>query len=825
MKEQISTVGFRSNLYPVVSSCLEDRTFRSKIHDPFSLVTLQKRAALTPLQKLEYQQASLHCAYAEPDDYPWGTIKAENGREQVVCRCLNTKCGLFSQCRPDFDPAELAIYDENKKAQPSIFKFEETVLKRCKEEGRDAGAAAELFSGNKPKEDSSGNQTPPVPVDKKTDIDDPFIITKPVPPVSQPVPKKRIDFSSFIETTQNEIIQTDPTERSIVNAGPGTGKTWTLIEKIIYMINEEQAKAENILVLCFSRSAVEVVRNRMADAAEAGRIGFEWQDVDVRTFDSFATYMLAWVQDNHKELLPGHFQLEALDYDQRIKTAISIFKSKKDMLADYEHIIVDEVQDLVGSRAELVLEMLKGLPETCGFTILGDSCQALYDYMAEGNPSVMSSEEFYQEVFKNFSDANYFTITENHRQNNTFGQLTIPYREAILTGTAQERISVASDLLVQIPRMPVKLTKFSKSDALRYIDKGSTLGILTRTNGQALQISAWLQNAGVPHTLNRGLGSPTLGDWIARIFCDYEHESVDETAFVAKHLALFPDAGYETARARWMALISTQYGEVRSRYEVSDLLKGLLRNAREPMLYESGTEPKHAITVSNIHRAKGKEFDSVIVIDDVIEAMSDPDAENLLEHKVCYVALTRPRKKIERAEISKKDKQIYITRNDDQSKRCAKAGGFAKRYISHFEVGSDTDLDVQSFAADWSLQQYIQKNVHPGMPLKLIKCPEGTKPYVVYRVVAEDNEKLVLGYTSKSFAHELEKSIQHIMNVNCPIYYQVYPHAFCDVYVHNITTCISGMSPVPVGAKTFGDVSIWSGITIRGFAAVDKDTF
>ena len=115
-------------------------------------------------------------------------------------------------------------------------------------------------------------------------------------------------------------------------------------------------------------------------------------------------------------------------------------------------------------------------------------------------------------------------------------------------------------------------------------------------------------------------------------------------------------------------------GEARNRYEVADLLKGLLRNAREPMLFESGTGSKHAITVSNIHRAKGKEFDSVIVIDDVIEAMADPDTEDLLEHKVCYVALTRPKKKVERAEISKKDKQIYITRNDDQSKRCAKAG-------------------------------------------------------------------------------------------------------------------------------------------------------
>ena len=389
----------------------------------------------------------------------------------------------------------------------------------------------------------------------------------------------------------------------------------------------------------------------------------------------------------------------------------------------------------------------------------------------------------------------------------------------------QDRVSAASDLLAHIPRMPVKLTKFSRSDALRYIGQGESLGILTRTNGQALQISAWLQNADVPHALHRGLGSPTLGDWISRIFCNYESESVDETSFVAKHLALFPEAGYEMARLRWMALVSTQRGESRNRYEVADLLKGLLRNAREPMLYESGTGSRHSITVSNIHRAKGKEFDSVIVIDDVIEAMADPDTEDLLEHKVCYVALTRPKKKVERAEISKKDKQIYITRNDDQSKRCAKAGGFKKRYISHFEVGSDTDLDLRSFAAENKLQQYIRKNVHPGMRLKLLKCPEGTKPYIVYRIVLEDNEKFVLGYTSKSFACELGKAIQHIKNMNCSVYYEVYPHAFCDVYVHNITTCVSGMPPVPAGAKTFGDVSIWSGITITGFAAVDKDTY
>lgn len=539
MESNISTVAFRSNLYPVEKSFYEDSTFRSKIHDPFSLELLKKQCALTSLQKKEYDFASVHCAYAAKNDYPWGTIRDHQGHEQVVCRCLNTKCSHFHSCRHDFDPSELAIHEENKRAQPAIFEFEEAARKKRASEDGDAGAAAKLFAGDNPEQKHAGESGTPTPAEKKPDQDDPFVVRKPVQPVPQPVELKKIDFSSFKETTQDEIIEAELAERSIINAGPGTGKTWTLIEKIIYLINEEQAKAENILVLCFSRSAVEVVRSRLSDAAETGRIGYEWQDVDVRTFDSFSTYMLAWVQDNHKDLLPKHFLLEAYDYDQRIKVATSIFKKKKDMLADYEHIIVDEVQDLVGSRAELVLAMLKGLPDTCGFTILGDSCQALYDYMAEGDPSVMSSEEFYRDIFKSFPNANYYALMENHRQGDSFGQLTIPYRNAILTGSAQDCTSAASDLLTHIPPMPVKLTKFSRSDAMRYVGQGGTLGILTRTNGQALQVSAWLRNSEVPHALQRGLGSPTLGDWIAQIFCDYENESVDENTFIAKHLALF----------------------------------------------------------------------------------------------------------------------------------------------------------------------------------------------------------------------------------------------------------------------------------------------
>lgn len=824
MDSNISTVAYQSNLQPVADSFLFDSKFHEKVHDPFALKILKSNVQLTRLQDNEYSH-SIHCSFADPKDYPWGTIINAQKKKQVVCRCINTTCRYFSGCRPDFDPEELKVRQENEQAKSKIVHFEKLVQKLPLSEEGDTTAAANLFAGKKTEINSEQRPEGSGSSAGEADENDPFVVRKPSPAPPKPEAPKNIDFGSFRETTQLEIIEKEPVARTIVNAGPGTGKTWTLIEKIIYMINEGQSAAENILVLCFSRAAVEVVRSRLSEAAETGRIGYEWQDVDVRTFDSFSTYMLAWMQDNHAELLPKHFLLETHNYEERIKVATSVFKKKKDILADYEHIIVDEVQDLVGNRAEMVLAMLKGLPDTCGFTMLGDSCQALYDYMAEGDPSVMSSQQFYQNIFKSFPDACYLALTENHRQGDAFGEMTIPYRKAILTGSAQDRISTANSLLVNIPQLPVKLTKFSKADALQYVINGSTLGILTRTNGQALQISAWLRNADVSHALHRGLGSPTLGDWIAQIFCNYDNESIDETTFVAKHLAAYPKMGYDAAQARWSALVSTQTGEAKQRYEVSDLLKGLLRNAKEPMLYESGAGQQYAITVSNIHRAKGREFDSVIVIDDVIEGMADPEKEDLLEHKVCYVALTRPKKRIERAAISKKDKQIYITRNEDQTKRCSKAGGFGKRYISHFEVGSDTDLDTRSLAADKKLQQYIRNNVYPGMRLKLIKCPEGTKPYVVYRAVMEDNEKIVLGYTSSSFARELEKAIQHIKNLNCSVWYDVYPHAFCDVYVHNVTTCVSGMPPTPDGAKTFGDISVWSGVTITGFAAVDKDTY
>ncbi len=630
---------------------------------------------------------------------------------------------------------------------------------------------------------------------------------------------KKRGFDAFKETDSLTVVETGPSERSIVNAGPGTGKTWTLIEKIIFMLEKETVSGEKILVLCYSRAAVAVIRERLSHAAAAGRISYEWKDVEVKTFDSFSTRLIYGIAEEAPELLPEGFRIEFAGYDRRIKVATSLLNKKVGLLDNCSHVFVDEVQDLVGCRAELVLAMLKGLPDTCGFTILGDSCQSLYDYLSEDDDSIIPSKVFYKELFKLFPDAGYFTLTENYRQSSAYSDLTEPYRKAILAEDVTALTETAEDIHDRITCVSFgRWQDFSKADARRILKRG-TLGILTRSNAQALLISSILRTKGIPHLLKRIKDTHLFSAWLSDVFYEYPNATIDETGFLARQRTLFPELTSETASERWEALADTQKHSFKKRYEIEDLLKGMLKNAKSEELFKSQEEEPYPITISTIHRAKGMEFDSVIVVDDVLKNVFDPDkdADNILEHKVCYVALTRPKTLIKRAEPVHRKGVFY--RND--AERFIRKIPAYKPYLKSFEVGFETDLDAETFAETKNRQDYIRSNVKPGMRLKLIKCPEKTRLYVVYKVVPEDDVKCIVGYTSKEFATELEEAIQDIKHLPHfkKVFYEIYPDVFDDIYVESIISCVSHNSGLP-GANNYGSMCIWKGFSITGLANV-----
>src|SRR5574344_1322810 len=87
----------------------------------------------------------------------------------------------------------------------------------------------------------------------------------------------------------------------MVLAGPGTGKTFTVIERIKYML-EKNILPEKILCLTFSEAAASEMRQRLLK-----KMGIEASGVDVYTYHAFCNEI---IKENPDEFnLPANFSL------------------------------------------------------------------------------------------------------------------------------------------------------------------------------------------------------------------------------------------------------------------------------------------------------------------------------------------------------------------------------------------------------------------------------------------------------------------------------------------------------------------------------------
>lgn len=943
--DERSSLTFKSNLQPVQDFPMngkelpwDDEVFLGKIEDPAALEEMEKSKtsssfkrlpySLSPNQREIYRRVSGHCAYAYPDDYPWGTVKRADGRIGPACRCTREDCKYFHECRVNFNARELEASKENNLSK--VQEFEEIY--------RQAAASSKTSSSEKkrlPVEILGPEISEPEPVErtpadgslKPDKLSGKNINQKPEvkplpadkPPVgssgpvtvaalrSEPLPSPKIDdksgdkssekssggkiatinpirsggkgrghqvlrrphpvinvsngnpapaapqhkiptFASFKDVSQEYIEQLPVEKRLVVNAGPGTGKTYTLIEKIKYMTDQETVDPETVLVLCFSRAAVEVVRKRLAQAADAisASAGFApaWWQVEVRTFDSFVTALLSQIIEYMPELLPSGYTLEGQGYNDRIQTAKKVFidhpkETRESIMGNYRHLIVDEVQDLVSDRADMVFNLLKDLPDECGFTLLGDSCQAIYDYQVnkgDDNQSKTSSKDFYQNIFNAFPGAEYLSLTQNHRQTRKkLGDLTLSYRESILKGDEDDRVDEADKLIELIPVSDYDMSLFDQRDAEKYLKKG-TLGILTRNNGQALRISAWLRKNNVEHRLQKPLGRAPLAEWIVDILMKAldEADVIDHEEFVEIFSERYPEKSADVERY-WKALTAPLIrGGREDHFEIEKVLKGIYQNGIDPLLFINPDEPDYKITVSDVHRVKGREFDTVMIMNEIIPGSDVQKAnakydgwDEYAEHKVSYVALTRPKEKLQTINIPEKYLSMfkYIYFSNDEIRRCSTASrSFKKRYLVNFEVGDIDDIDERSLAIGPKLQDWINQ-LHCGERLRLIKN-SGEESPVQYNIVPESDEDFVIGHTSESFYWSLLKAIRKIKKLGTySVYPKLFPNIFQDVYFDGRVTCISSDGHGLKGARKVGSMYLWKGISIRGFAEMVKDYY
>ena len=229
--------------------------------------------------------------------------------------------------------------------------------------------------------------------------------------------------SSLKHPDQERIVTFRPDRNLLVLAGPGSGKTRTVVHRCAWLVRVKRIKPGAILVLCYNHSAAVLVRKKLLDLIERDARG-----VSVMTFHSLAMQITGkepgmtmegntprqqsltqWfdaIITEATEMLSGKKELPGLDVDE----------IREKILSGYEHILVDEYQDIDQSQYDLISAVAgrslesdtkEGGSGKLNIMAVGDDDQSIYGFR---NASV----KFIRKFKKDYA-AEVFHLTENFR--------------------------------------------------------------------------------------------------------------------------------------------------------------------------------------------------------------------------------------------------------------------------------------------------------------------------------------------------------------------------------------------------------------------------
>lgn len=526
----------------------------------------------------------------------------------------------------------------------------------------------------------------------------------------------------------------------LVNAPPGRGKTET-VTKIFRLLKEEKkVSPSQILIICFSHAAVDAVWSRIENRlglamtdlhictldSFCGRWNGKYQrfkdkmekklmdaemeerkethddagdmsDEDLSAEDSMVgsdvldsiaddeiDRMLAFHSPTYEygirrfiENMDSAFQEEGKEKSRALKLAEELWKT---VLLSFKYVIVDEVQDIKGWRARMLLSMEEKMKGS-SFIYLGDQCQAIYDFNAdepdeeEKESLPDSSTAFFKKLMALPAMACYELDEPNHRAQKSLAWLE-PYlldvRNPLRYHEPHWALQNLNDIRSMVKKRDLSAPFYRIAYSMVYGDFNRA--ILTRYNSDSFLLLWWFHKhlsyrSLMPFLRLRAQGgsgedTPRLAGWIGLFFYKYKGNTISRDSFKDHFLSVFTDDRKRRIRlgacwqSCWEALERCQK-EKKETYEVNEFLLSICEDGwRSPGLRDSlipGSFCRRPVLCS-IHQAKGLDFDEVYVDSDIFSPrkhagkgsmLEDPVKSRLSEEcRVSYVALTRARKAI-----------------------------------------------------------------------------------------------------------------------------------------------------------------------------------
>jgi DNA helicase II / ATP-dependent DNA helicase PcrA len=474
-----------------------------------------------------------------------------------------------------------------------------------------------------------------------------------------------------LDEIQQSVAQAKPETRTLVQAGPGTGKTEVAAARLVHLVSTG-VRPSQILVLSFSRSATRTLMRRV-DVLRQGslEISEELRHLSVRTFDSWTFRML-----RRLGMPPG--DLLRRNYEQNIAMLIELMRGDRsaevrELLSPVRHAIVDELQDLGGVRGALVIELLKLLcsekASTVGFTLLGDEAQGIFGYAVRNGHDEFSDitpAELFRRLRASWQpNLREVVLQKNYRSTDKLATLAGRLRTVLSKPiTGSQKLEAMLKVLSGVPEANIPLS----AEDLTVLGKESA-GILTRTNGEAIRIAQMIWGKGIQapqvqvdvRTSSQAFRPPA---WVGATVGRVQGASVSRSQFSRIYKHLYEGKGNALATAlevpgeeiAWRRLCSVVgVGPDSSTLELAKLRQRLAWPDAFPD--DEGPHPG-MLHVMTVHQSKGMEFANVAVAEPSEwftapkgSKEADPDRDDAEEASVLFVAMTRAGRTIKRIPV------------------------------------------------------------------------------------------------------------------------------------------------------------------------------
>ena len=431
-------------------------------------------------------------------------------------------------------------------------------------------------------------------------------------------PEKYKQLFGALSERQKEIILDNRSKYVVVAAGPGSGKTRVLVHKLASLMLMEDVKHEQLLMLTFSRAAATEFKQRLIDL-----IGNAAYFVEIKTFHSFCFDLLG--------------KTGTLDeVDDVVARAAKMIESGE---ADQGHInktvlVIDEAQDMDEDEYALVKALMHNNEEMRVIAV-GDDDQTIFQFRG--------SDSRYMQSFINDMQATKYEMTENYRSQQSIVDVANRFAESI-----SHRMKISPCIAVQKELGNVQITQY-QSDNIEipllqqlmatYHDERAC--ILTSTNEEAARIVGLLTKQGVNAKLIQsaeGFHFCNLAEiryFLKQVVKGTQTPVIDEE--------LWEQAKQKTLSKYHASTCIDYLREFFSVFENTNRTK--YRNDLTDFVLESNLEDfcgdgNQTVMVSTIHKAKGREFDTVYLLLNKEFADSDEKKRKL------YVAMTRAKQSL-----------------------------------------------------------------------------------------------------------------------------------------------------------------------------------